>query len=63
MSIIRISDLSGSDLNILGNNMRERRASRRSNRQRNEVSAVNRSLARTGERISRLHRPLLSAPR
>jgi hypothetical protein len=65
MSVIPVSRLSGSDLALLGNNVRPPRrpgatsgaatAARR--RRRRAVAAVNRSLAGCGERVPRLHRP------
>ncbi len=66
MSIIRATDLSTADMNLLGNNVgptRRGECSRRTQRRRDEISAVNRSLSHMGERVSRLHRPLLTTAR
>jgi hypothetical protein len=66
MSIIRATDLSVADMNLLGNNVgpaRRGELSRRTQRRRAEISAVNRSLSQLGERVSRLHRPLLAIAR
>jgi hypothetical protein len=63
MSIVPASRLSASDLSHLGNNLRRdgRRKITRpgSTDRRRLVAAVNRSLAGLGERIARLHRPMM----
>ena len=59
MLFVAASDLSSSDLSLLGNNIRP--SARQTRRQRDEranrrvLSAVNRSLAALQERIDRLH--------
>jgi hypothetical protein len=66
MSIIPASRLSSSDLALLGNNTdpANRRPLPQSEREarRAQLAAVNRSLGRIGEQVSRLHRPLLAMP-
>lgn len=62
MSIIPASCLSTSDLALLGNNLDPalRRFKQPIQQSRREVAAVNRSLARVGEKVRTLHRPLLA---
>jgi hypothetical protein len=66
MSIIPASRLSSSDLAMLGNNTdpAEHRPLPKGERdaRRAQLAAVNRSLGRIGEQVSRLHRPLLAMP-
>ena len=50
MSIIPVHALSGSDLRMLGNNLRPPVP-----RRRPVLAAINRSLATYGERVGRLH--------
>ena len=64
MSIVHASRLSSSDLALLGNNMDPARCrplpqTERMERRR-QLAAVNRSLACVGERVRRLHEPLLA---
>jgi hypothetical protein len=58
MSIVSESDLSPSELAMLGNNVIPPVKSPR--RRRRRIRAINRSLARFDECIARLYRPLLS---
>ncbi len=63
MWIISASDLSAADMALLGNNIRPPRPRRRrcdpgQRVNRRMISAVNRSLARLGERVERLYPPL-----
>jgi len=65
MSIVPASRLSSSDLSRLGNNVRRETGARKTGRcgstdRRLLVAAVNRSLAGLGERVVRLHRPLIT---
>jgi hypothetical protein len=65
MSIIRVSQLSSSDLSHLGNNLdpahhRPLPSWERTERRR-QLAAINRSLACLGESVGRLHRPLFVA--
>jgi hypothetical protein len=56
MSILPLSSLGSGELALLGNNLCPRRsASRAARRRRNQVRAVNRSLAVLGEQVQRLH--------
>lgn len=64
MSIIPVSRLSQADLLALGNNIplsarQESMPCRR--KPRSQIAAVNRSLKLVDERVTRLHRPLLTA--
>jgi hypothetical protein len=61
MSVILASELSASDLDLLGNNLRpggrrDAAARRRRRDGRLLLAAANRSLACVGERVRRLHR-------
>lgn len=60
MSIVRLSSLSAVELLLLGNNLDAATRCSTVSRKRNNrriVCAVNRSLARLGERVGCLHRP------
>ena len=65
MIFVAASDVSSSDLSLLGNNIRP--SARQTRRQRDEranrrvLSAVNRSLAAMQERVDRLH-PMPNQP-
>ena len=65
MSIIPASRLSRSDLCRLGNNLAYPRplsvAACARHKRRRLLAAVNRSLACIGERVTRLHRPLMAS--
>lgn len=63
MSIVRMSSLSTAELSLLGNNLDSDTrcaAASRKRAQRRLVRAVNRSMARFGECVGWLHRPLLA---
>ena len=53
MSIVPVSRLSTGELSLLGNNVAA--PARRSSQRRRQVHAVNRSLGRLGEQVSRLY--------
>ena len=56
MSIIPVSRLSSSDLTLLGNNLRpDSRRIRPRTKNHELLATVNRSLARLGERVTKLH--------
>jgi len=64
VSIVRVSSLSAVELLLLGNNLDSATrctAVSRKRTNRRIVRAVNRSLARFGESVGRLHRPLFAA--
>ena len=56
MSIVPAVGLSSTELSRLGNNLGPRRRSPGRMARRRTVDAINRSLARFGEQIDRLHR-------